>query len=275
LLSVQFAHGKAVQINYGQSRSNLGENDYFRVVGGTPTQIEDFPFTVILTYRETAILFCGGALISDRYVLTAAHCIMNKLAADIVVRLGVTDWSEMEDSIHHAIPAVEVFSHPKFSYLTTHYDIGLVKLERSAPTTPKVSPICLPDPSSFADESAVIVGWGATSVDGFPINFLHKLSLKVLSNEDCKKRLDNRSIFLNKNKLCAWAEKKDSCRGDSGGPLVWEDSKPQEKRKLLIGISSSGFKCGLTNLPGIYTRVSSYLDWIKEVTNDDPNLCMA
>jgi len=257
------------------NKSIRKQDDFWRIDGGIQAEMNEFPYMAMLTH-ETGILFCGAVLIGDYYVLTAAHCLFGKSAKNVIVRLGDYDQSTDEETIHENIRAAEFIPHPKFDYTFTFNDLALVKMARAASRNPVIAPICLPPPEeTFAGETAILSGWGATDVDGFATNFLQKGSMTVLESDDCKSRLRDFNIelltYLSSTKVCAWEDKINSCKGDSGGPLVVKN--PETEKGILVGISSLSFWCASKNLPGVYTRVNSYLDWIKANTKDDSSIC--
>uniref|UniRef100_T1JCW8 Peptidase S1 domain-containing protein n=1 Tax=Strigamia maritima TaxID=126957 RepID=T1JCW8_STRMM len=246
-------------------------NDFLRIVSGVPARNNEFPYLVMLT-RINGYVFCGGALISNYYVLTAAHCLENKAASGIVVRLGEYDWSTINDGFHVNFQVQNFILHPKFIRLVAYNDIAIIRLTSPVYQADTIKSICLPPNKSFAGEKATVAGWGATDINiGVPSHVLQKLDLQVLSQESCRSFFHGSSMYLNKDKLCAWAQNKDSCKGDSGGPLAWQNQST--KRHYLIGIISMGFRCGETNMPGLYTRITSYIDWIKSNTQNDTTIC--
>lgn len=255
------------------------QDDLWRIEGGVKAEMDEFPYMAMLTHT-TGYLFCGAALISNYYVLTAAHCVYNgesvKLPSNVVVRLGDYNWDTEEESNHVNIPAMKITIHPKFHYDNTFHDLALVRMASPAPQTTLITPVCLPPPDkTFAGQTAVLSGWGSTDIDGFPTKYLQKAKLTVLGQEECSDRLKGFRIYLIPEKVCAFAQKTASCKGDSGGPLVWEDdsTSPETPKRQLVGIVSLSLRCASQNLPGLYTRVSSYLDWIRNNTADDNSIC--
>lgn len=263
-----------------------------KIVGaGQATLIDEHPWSVLIEYTRridlTTGLNCGGSLISGKYVVTAGHCISGKIldkARPKRVRLGEFDTSHDgmdcveaagggEDCTDGAISfdIERTIPHPKYNQAQSkRHDIGLIRLKGTAPYTDFIRPICLPTrdltlpenmPPSF---SLYAVGWGKTEFRETS-NVKLQVSLPFVSMEKCQPEFNKngRTISLWRGQLCAGGVKgKDACKGDSGGPLVYENQTKFE----LIGVVSFGLlDCGEDGVPGIYTNVYEYLDWIKSV----------
>ncbi|XP_053690329.1 CLIP domain-containing serine protease B4-like [Sabethes cyaneus] len=250
-----------------------------RIYGGNRTNIDAYPWTVNLIFRESrrdADLFhCGGSLISENYVLTAAHC-LDGLTDDYRldrIRLGEWDLLSEQDCDSESIcsdPPLDVgiesmVSHEGFDKLTLVNDVALIKLNHSVNFTEFVSPVCLPLSETAKaldtdDTRFIAVGWGNTEHKNgtYEYGSRYKLfvPLKGVSNVICDGAYDEDIIS---SQLCAGAEKgKDTCQGDSGGGLV----AAVDGVYYAYGIVSWGYGCGRQGVPGVYTRVTSFMDWI-------------
>ncbi|XP_011644151.1 proclotting enzyme [Pogonomyrmex barbatus] len=242
----------------------------YRVVGGEEALPGRWPWmaAIFLHGSRRTEFWCGGSLIGPRHILTAAHCTRDQrqrpfAARQFTVRLGDIDLErDDEPSSPETYAVKEIHAHPKFSRVGFYNDIAVLELTRPVRKSPYVIPICLPQArfrgEPFAGARPTVVGWGTTYYGGKESTVQRQAILPVWRNEDC-----NAAYFqpITSNFLCAGYSQggKDACQGDSGGPLMLR----VEGRWTQIGIVSFGNKCGEPGYPGVYTRVSEYLDWIK------------
>ncbi|XP_073996005.1 proclotting enzyme isoform X2 [Rhodnius prolixus] len=245
----------------------------FRVVGGNEALPGRWPWmaAIFLHGSRRTEFWCGGTLISSRHVLTAAHCTKDTRQRpfsprQFTVRLGDIDLRrDDEPSAPQTYHVVEVRAHPKFSRVGFYNDIAVMVLERQVRRSRYVKPLCLPPPqlrqADFIGRSPTVVGWGTTYYGGKESTVQRQVDLPVWRNEEC-----DRTYFqpINENFICAGLKEggKDACQGDSGGPLMLK----QDGRWMQIGIVSFGNKCGEPGYPGVYTRVTKYMDWIDKNT---------
>uniref|UniRef100_A0A8C9D5F1 trypsin n=1 Tax=Panthera leo TaxID=9689 RepID=A0A8C9D5F1_PANLE len=213
-------------------------DDDDKIVGGYTCEENSIPYQVSL---NSGYHFCGGSLISDQWVVSAAHCYKSR----IQVRLG-----------EHNINSAKVIRHPRYNSWTLDYDIMLIKLSSPAALTARVSTISLPSACAPAGTQCLISGWGNTLSSGtnYP-ELLQCLDAPLLSQAQCKAAYPGQ---ITENMVCAGFLEggKDSCQGDSGGPVVCKGE--------LQGIVSWGYGCAQKNKPGVYTKVCNFTDWIKE-----------
>ncbi|XP_011699115.1 PREDICTED: proclotting enzyme [Wasmannia auropunctata] len=242
----------------------------YRVVGGEEALPGRWPWmaAIFLHGSRRTEFWCGGSLIGPRHILTAAHCTRDQrqrhfAARQFTVRLGDIDLeNDDEPSSPETYAVKEIHAHPKFSRVGFYNDIAVLELTRPVRKTPYVIPICLPQArfrgEPFAGARPTVVGWGTTYYGGKESTVQRQAILPVWRNEDC-----DAAYFqpISSNFLCAGYSQggKDACQGDSGGPLMLR----VEGRWTQIGIVSFGNKCGEPGYPGVYTRVSEYVDWIK------------
>jgi len=268
-----------------------------RIVGGQDALMGQYPWLVNLGYRQQgkpATLFkCGGTLIGRQHVLTAAHCV-TELPRNFkleVIRVGEHDLDKDIDCAGEGrnklcapppqdISVEEVIFHKSYGKPKAFQnDIAVIKLARNVTENEFVGPICLPfndDNEDYlgkrigADANInEVAGWGATTITGRkPANVLQFLGVDVTDSEECKEIYAERGGVLTEKQICAGGVKgKDSCVGDSGSGLM--RSLPDRQRTIdrwdLIGVVSFGPRlCGTEGVPGVYTRVNSYLDWILD-----------
>jgi trypsin len=225
------------------------------IVGGSTATLADWPWIVSL--RDAYGHYCGGSLIAPNWVVTAAHC--NSPSS---VRVGPNSKTAVSRNVSSRIV------HPNFKSSTFENDIALLKLSQAvnnvatAPLNtdygfPSVIPLA--DANSSVTPNTRIAGWGTTSEKGEPVDTLREAAIPALTNASCATVFQG-YLPVYDNEICAGYESGgvNACYGDSGGPLIisFGDS-------LLAGIASWGKGCARKDLPTIYTRVSSHLDWIN------------
>ncbi|ALC42939.1 CG11529 [Drosophila busckii] len=225
--------------------------------------IEKFPYQVMLIGKQLwrKRILCGGTLLNRRWVLTAGHCTMGVTHFDIY--LGTRSVQDTEQLGGLVLRSNKFIMHERFNPETAANDIALVKLPTEVNYTPRIQPAELPSRrrlEQFTGMSVVASGWGAmvamSSTDG-----MQYTELKVIPNAECAEEYD----VITPGVMCAKGLKDESvCTGDSGGPLVLKGTQ------MLVGIISfgpadgaAGGGCDQTNIPGGFTRVTHYLDWIE------------
>ncbi|XP_069100361.1 serine protease 27-like [Pleurodeles waltl] len=243
-----------------------------RVVGGQNARSGEWPWQVSIRMSDRDI--CGGALISEKWVLSAAHCLRWARPLHISVVLGSLQLSGSNP--HAVISKVKTIKlHPNYDFQSrSPGDLALVELQTPVNVTDYIMPICLPDSAVHFPTGMVcwITGWGyISSQEALPSpGILQKVKLPLIDAETCDELYHIQNDLLNENTslvkedmLCAGYVEggKDGCKGDSGGPLVCQ----QDGTWLLAGISSFGEGCALANRPGVYSRIPAYIDWIKQI----------
>ncbi|KAK6185666.1 hypothetical protein SNE40_007847 [Patella caerulea] len=229
-----------------------------RIIGGNSALAGEYPWQVSLRYQGQHV--CGGTLIDHQWVLTAAHCIEDSSVRDWTVAVGVTDIDSVYSSHIHKV--VYMKAHNSYDDDTLSHDIALMRLGKSVDTSGKyVRTACLPGSTDdFNNVVCTVSGWGSTKDKGPGSRYLKHVSVPVIKNSLCSYYLGD--VVFDHN-VCAGinAGGRDACEGDSGGPLVCQKGGSWK----IVGIVSWGYGCGEKNTPGVYTRVSSFLDWIKQV----------
>ncbi|CAG9792471.1 unnamed protein product [Diatraea saccharalis] len=252
-----------------------------RIFGGTSTGIDQYPWLALLEYKigNQIKLNCGGALISNKYVLTAAHCMnFNK---PVSIRLGEYDVThdgqdclEGSDCTDPAvsIPIKEILIHPEYDNVLKRNDIALIRLDGMANYTDFIRPICLPtlDVSQLSPNvSLYVAGWGRMSWNIKFSSLKQHVKVPIVNMQDCQNVYETRivpKVNLWSKQLCAGGEKgRDSCNGDSGGPLMMKTLLPNNLTVITAeGVVSYGPQvCGIKDVPGVYTKVYEYNTWIR------------
>lgn len=252
--------------NVTQPEGGCGVNSKTRIVGGDKADPKEWPWMAALLSKIRGNFFCGGALINSKYVLTAAHCTFRVPENQILVRLGEYDFSDSDDGPGEDYPVLEIKRHALYSRKTLRNDIALLKLGRSAKFDQFVSTVCLPQRNDlYIGQMATLAGWGNLKGGGPTSKVLMEASFPVWSNAECT---EVQGIQIRKVFLCAGSKEKDKggCNGDSGGPLMLLDE--HTKQWKAIGIVSWGRRGCDTRYPTVFTRVSSYLRWIKIHSSD-------
>ncbi|XP_066450666.1 transmembrane protease serine 6 isoform X1 [Eleutherodactylus coqui] len=236
-----------------------------RNVGGTQAQEGEWPWQASLQVRGSHI--CGGTLVTDRWILTAAHCfIHDSFATPEVwtvilgkVRLSKSSQKEM------AFKVTQLILHPYHDSDTHDYDIALVQLDHRVPLkSPHVQPICLPASTHHfpIGSTCWVTGWGATNEYGPSSDILQKTDLRLISEDICSFLYHYQ---ISPRMFCAGYSDgtKDACLGDSGSPLV---CKEPGGRWFQAGIVSWGAGCAIPKYFGVYSRITRLVGWINNVT---------
>ncbi|XP_053956323.1 trypsin-2 [Anastrepha ludens] len=256
-----------------------------KIVGGSEAGKSELPFMVSLTRRGGH--FCGASILNEQWLVTAGHCVCNGLnkifqTSQIQGVIGLHSISQYingnsaEKSTPIRINFKNIVPHPKYECTNVKNDIALLQLDAPLVFTERVKPICVTVENplmEYENQLATVSGWGWTNEnqeEGHKADVLKKVAVKIWNNNSCEKsyKLNGKpNSLISDTQLCAGYKNggADSCWADSGGPLIM-------KNQILVGIVSTGIGCARPGLPGIYTRVSKYVNWIESVLRKNPNI---
>ncbi|XP_061089344.1 granzyme-like protein 1 [Conger conger] len=221
------------------------------IIGGRKAKPHSRPYMVSLQ-RDTSH-FCGGFLIREDFVLTAAHCFSSE---PVTAVLGAENLQRMEKKCQQRIPVRKSYKHQINQKAPLDFDIMLLKLQRNATLNKYVNVIPLPEKGETvpANTKCLMSGWGRRKPDGLAEHFLRDVTLRVQSNDDC--RNDWKKYFVRNRMMCTHFDGKGICQGDSGGPLICN-------RKAHGIASFTDTPCD-KKVANVYMKVSYFIPWIEE-----------
>ncbi|XP_063890008.1 serine protease filzig-like isoform X1 [Scylla paramamosain] len=254
---------------------NLGRVKTNRFEQGD-TEFGEYPWHGAILRRDGGenVYVCGGALIDSRHLVTAAHCLTGLSASELKVRLGEWDVSGKTEFYKHFDTNVAgIYSHPEFYAGNLQNDVAVVRLQSAVDmvSNPHISPVCLPDRhSTYTSQRCFVSGWGkdAFGSQGSFQHLLKEVDLPIVDRRTCQSTFQQtklgRQFSLHDGMICAGGEEgKDACEGDGGSPLVCQGAGGSVE---LVGLVSWGLGCGERGIPGVYTNVPHYIDWIRSIT---------
>lgn len=262
----------------GQRSDNTLNRPTFRLYGGRVSDITEQPWQAAINVYQPRykqhFFKCGGILVDSCWILSAAHCFEDRQKADkLQVVLGRT-FRKQNSSSEQIFKVEKYWIHEDFDSESYDNDIAILKLETDigmcAVNSPEVFPVCLPE------RGLALPDWTECEISGygkdaeFSPMFSERVKrgyVRLWPNERCVPDvLEGRKVTS--NMLCAGDTRglDDACKGDSGGPLVCRS----KDRMTLMGVVSWGVGCGKKDTPGVYTRVTQYIDWINSKIKANP-----
>ncbi|TMW46141.1 hypothetical protein DOY81_008778 [Sarcophaga bullata] len=230
-----------------------------RITNGYTAYAGQLPYQVGLHVRNyKSSLWCGGSLIGSQWVLTAAHCTID--AVSVTVYLGSIQRSY---GTTHTVSRQNIIIHHGYNGYSTNNDIALIQIPAVSLNSPYIQTVKLPSitnyPIAYTGENVIVSGWGRTNTDYYGSKYLQWARLQVITNNVCAAAFGSQIISAT---ICVSTPGGVStCFGDSGGPMVLENSK------VLIGVASFIYSTNCrSGYPSGFTRITSYLDWIKYYT---------
>jgi len=240
---------------------NCGQSKSTKIVGGNEVTPHEYPWQVGLFIDD--MYFCGGSIISEDWVLTAAHCMDG--AGFVEVVMGAHSIHDNSEVGRVSATSTDFFTHENWNSFTLSNDLALIRMPSPIVFTDTIQPVCLPSYTDAADDfvgvGVTLTGWGRPSDSAGGISeVLREVDVTTISTADCQAYYS----IVTDNILCIDSEGgHGSCNGDSGGPMNYVTGGVTQTR----GITSFGSSTGCeTGYPDGYTRVTSYLDWIETNT---------
>merc|ERR1719430_2703607 len=247
-----------------------------KIVGGDEASPGEWPWIVVFSFGASdgsQAGGCGGTLVADRWVVTAAHCVDGWSADSLSVVIGehtirsdyyVSDDDDYDD-IRKNLELETIIMHEDYDSFTTEHDIALLKLKEPLDLS-VYTPACMPASGlDFTGETAWVYGWGTIEMGGNISDTLRETTQTILSNEECMTKegeIDDYVYYmadsLTDDMICGEAAGQDSCQGDSGGPFTVEVAGNHH----LVGVVSWGHGCAVEGLPGVYSSVSYHREWL-------------
>ncbi|CAG0897022.1 unnamed protein product [Darwinula stevensoni] len=254
------------------TEENAEESELGRIIGGTPVPSQKkYPWIAWMGEAEN-VFNCGGALINDRYVLTASHCVASNPSRTYYVSLGSKKLFQWPAGEAMKVRATAIM-HPEYDEKTFENDLALLKLHVPVnfTTYPNIRPICLssnakPNPGT----SVTIAGWGLTSANGLPSDQLMEATLNVIRQEVCQKYFPSKNIT--DNYICAQSSGKNTCQGDSGSSLMHRTPAGYYQS---VGVTSFGKVDCLPQYGGVFARTTNYVENFIKMNTEDAEWCLA
>lgn len=241
-----------------------------RIVGGDLADTGEFPWQVgLLGWGGSTGNYhtCGGTLLGEFYVVTAAHCVDGGVPSDYKVRIGDTIYGHDLEAESFTIDVAEILQHPGYNNVTLSNDIAVLKLASKISLTDyaHIKPACLPTEEAVLTGEATVSGWGNLATDTISTTWLNHVDVTIFEDGDC-----GYYSYYGEGVLCAGAKEggKGICQGDSGGPLVVSDPDNNHAMSLAGVVSFTINGCATSRGLGGFADVSHFLPWLNSQMTD-------
>ncbi|XP_046961253.1 trypsin, alkaline B-like isoform X3 [Vanessa cardui] len=235
--------------------SGIADNQ--RIIGGSLTTIQNYPFAAVVlrNTNQGYTQACGGVILNNRSVVSVGHCFYGTSPNVWRIRVG-SSYASSGGSTHNV---GSLIIHPDYNNMLDN-DIGIFRVSSSFSLGGNVQPGRFAGPNyNVADGQAVwTAGWGAIYYGGPRSEQLRHVQIFTVNYTVCRRNYNIISVTIPETQMCAGILDqggRDFCEGDYGGPLVHNG--------VVVGISTYGFVCGRDRYPGVYSRVSSFINWIQ------------
>ncbi|KAH9422418.1 mite allergen Der p 3 [Dermatophagoides pteronyssinus] len=227
------------------------------IVGGEKALAGECPYQISL---QSSSHFCGGTILDEYWILTAAHCVAGQTASKLSIR-----YNSLKHSLGgEKISVAKIYAHEKYDSFKIDNDIALIKLKTPMKLDQKnAKAVGLPAKGSDVKvgDQVRVSGWGYLEEGSYSLpSELRRVDIAVVSRKECNELYSKANAEVTDNMICGGDVAnggKDSCQGDSGGPVV------DVKNNQVVGIVSWGYGCARKGYPGVYTRVGNFIDWIE------------